>query len=140
MHAPAVPSAGHAPPLCSRRPAVVAVLAAAAVARLSGAGADATWLWAYEIVLALAGAGLCADLLWGRWTQAAVTGVVVDLGDLDREGALRQRLARSVGDPSLELDYWDQVRARYVDAAGEPIELPRQRPVRSRVARRRRRA
>ena len=33
--------------------AIVAVLAAAAVARLSGAVADATWLWAYEIVLAL---------------------------------------------------------------------------------------
>ena len=68
-------------------------------------------------------AGLCADLLWGRWTQAAVTGVVVELGDLEREGALRQRLARSVGDPSLELYYWDRARARYVDAAGEPIEL-----------------
>ncbi len=103
--------------------AIVVVLAAAAVARLSGAEADATWLWAYEIVLALTGAGLSADLLWGRWTQAAVTGVVVELGDLDSEGALRQRLARSVGDPSLELYYWDQARARYVDAAGEPIDL-----------------
>ena len=103
--------------------AIVAVLAAAAVARLSGAVADATWLWAYEIVLALAGVGLSADLLGGRWTQAAATGVVVELGDLDREGALRQRLARSVGDPSLELYYWDQARARYVDAAGEPIDL-----------------
>jgi signal transduction histidine kinase len=104
--------------------AVVAVLAAAAVARLSSAEADATWLWAYEIVLALAGAGLSADVLWGRWTEAAVTGVVVELGDLDGAGALRQRLARSVGDPSLELYYWDQARARYVDAAGEPIALP----------------
>jgi hypothetical protein len=103
--------------------AIVAALAAAAVARLSGAGADATWLWAYEIVLALAGLGLSADLLWGRWTQAAVTGVVVELGDLDGEGALRQRLARSVGDPSLELYYWDEARARYVDAAREPIDL-----------------
>jgi signal transduction histidine kinase len=103
---------------------VVAVLAAAAVARLSGTGADATWLWTYEIVLALAGAGLSADLLWGRWTQAAVTGVVVELGDLDRESTLRRRLARSVGDPSLALYYWDEARARYVDTAGEPIALP----------------
>jgi hypothetical protein len=102
---------------------VVAVLAAAAVARLSGAEADATWLWAYEIVLALVGAGLSVDLLLGRWTRAAVTGIVVELGDLDRQGTLRGRLARSVGDPSLELYYWDQARARYVDAAGEPIEF-----------------
>ena len=92
--------------------AIVAVLAAAAVARLSGTGADATWLWAYEIVLALAGLGLSADLLWGGWTQAAATGVVVELGDLDGEGALRQRLARSVGDPSIELYYWDEARGR----------------------------
>ena len=106
--------------------AIVAVLAAAAVARLSGVEADATWLWAYEIVLALAGAGLSADLLWGRWTEAAVTGVVVELGELDGEGALRQRLARSVGDPSLELYYWDEARARYVDTAGEPVALPSQ--------------
>ena len=105
---------------------VVAVLGAAAVARLSGTGADATWLWTYEIVLALAGAGLSADLLWGRWTQAAVTGVVVELGDLDRESTLRGRLAHSVGDPSLELYYWDEARARYVDAAGEPVALPGQ--------------
>ena len=111
--------------------AIVAVLAAAAIARLSGAGADATWLWAYEIVLALAGAGLSADLLWGRWTQAAVTGVVVELGDLDGEGALRQRLARSVGDPSLDLYYWDEARARYVDAVGEPIDLAGQRAERA---------
>jgi signal transduction histidine kinase len=102
---------------------IVAVLGAAAVARLSGSGADGTWLWVYEIVLALAGAGLSADLLWGRWTRAAVTGVVVELGDLDRESTLRGRLARSVGDPSLELYYWDQARARYVDSTGEPIEL-----------------
>ena len=79
---------------------VVAVLGAAAVARLSGTGADATWLWAYEIVLALAGAGLSADLLWGRWTQAAVTGVVVELGDLDREGTLRAP-ARPFGGRSI---------------------------------------
>jgi signal transduction histidine kinase len=102
----------------------VAVLAVAAVARLSGAGADSTWLWAYEIVLALVGAGLSADLLWGRWTKAAATGVVVELGDLDREGTLRARLARSVGDPLLQLYYWDQARACYVDAVGKPIELP----------------
>jgi signal transduction histidine kinase len=47
----------------------------------------------------------------------------VELGDHDRESTLRGLLARSVGDPSLELHYWDQARARYVDSAGEPIDL-----------------
>jgi hypothetical protein len=103
--------------------AVVTVLAVAAVGRMLDASADSAVLWAYEVVLAAVAAGLCADLLWGRWTQAAVTGLVVDLGDLEREATLRTRLARSVGDPSLELGYWDPARAEYVDEAGAPIEL-----------------
>jgi len=103
--------------------AIVAVLGAAAITRLSGAEADRALLWTYEIVLTLVAVGLCADLLWGRWTQAAVTGLVVDLGDLGREATLRARLSRSVGDPSLQLGYWDPARSGYVDEAGETIDL-----------------
>lgn len=103
---------------------IVAVLTAAAVTRLTEAGASDALLWAYEVVLVLMAVGLCADLLWGRWTQAAVTGLVVDLGDLESEATLRARLARSVGDPSLELGYWHPDLARYVDEAGETIAHP----------------
>lgn len=102
----------------------VAVLAVAAVARLTDAEADSSLLWAYEAVLVLGAAVLCADLLWARWTQAAVTGLVVDLGDLWSEATLRARLARSVGDPSLVLGYWDPARAGYVDESGQVIGLP----------------
>lgn len=111
---------------------VVTVLAVAALARLLDAGADSAMLWAYEVTLAVVAAGLCADMLWGRWTQAAVMGVVVNLGDLEREAALRTRLAQSVGDPSLELGYWDPARAEYVDETGaaiEPSEPPSERSV-----------
>jgi signal transduction histidine kinase len=103
---------------------VVAVLAAAAVARLTEAGADSTLLWAYEAVLVVGAAGLCADLLWARWTQATVTGLVVDLGDLWSEATLRARLARSVGDPALVLGYWDEGRVAYVDESGQVITPP----------------
>jgi signal transduction histidine kinase len=103
---------------------VVAVLAAAAVARLAEAEADSTLLWAYEAVLVVGAAGLCADLRWARWTQAAVTGLVVDLGDLWSEATLRARLARSVGDPALVLGYWDENRSAYVDESGQAIALP----------------
>jgi hypothetical protein len=104
--------------------AVVAVLGTAAVLRLADAAAGGTMLWVYDAVLALVAAGLCADLLWGRWTAAAVRGLVMDLGNLEREAALRTRLARSVGDPSLELGFWDPGRGSYVDEAGEPLALP----------------
>ena len=65
----------------------------------------AAWLWAYQAVLVLVAVGLFADLLWGRWTQAAITGLVVDLGELEQAGTLRAKLARAVGDPSLEVAY-----------------------------------
>ncbi|MEA2421146.1 MAG: hypothetical protein QOF55_245 [Thermoleophilaceae bacterium] len=103
--------------------AIAAVLGAAEVVRLSGADSPSgTFLWAYEIVLVLAAAGLTADLLSARWTQAAVTGLVAELGDLEREATLEARLARSVGDPSLVLGFWDAGSGRYVDEAGLPID------------------
>src|SRR5262252_5143016 len=61
--------------------AVLAIpLAGGSVARLLGAGAEQVVVWGYEAVLVLIAAGFVADLLWGRWAQAAVTKLVVDLG------------------------------------------------------------
>jgi hypothetical protein len=105
--------------------AIAAVLAAGIVARANGSGTDIALLWAYEIMLSVVAIGLCADLRWGRWTQAAITGLVVDLGDLGAEPTLRARIARSVGDPSLELGFWDPARRGYVDEAGRALEPPR---------------
>jgi signal transduction histidine kinase len=103
---------------------IAGALGGAAVARIAGADVDAALLWAYEGALVVVASGLCADLRWGRWARAAVTGLVVDLGDIERELTLGARLARSVGDPSLELGYWDAARERYLDESGEPVELP----------------
>jgi hypothetical protein len=58
-------------------------------------------LWPYDVVVCLIAVGLFADLLWGRWAQAAVTGLVVDLGEPAAAGTLRDRLARTLGDPTL---------------------------------------
>ena len=55
--------------------------------RRSGCGRGRT----YYAAVALTAAGLSADLLWGRWTRAAVTGSVVDLGDRFEPDALRAR-------------------------------------------------
>jgi hypothetical protein len=104
--------------------AVAVVLGLGAAGRVAELGADAAWLWAYQAVLVLVAVGLFADLLWGRWTQAAITGLVVDLGEFEQGGTLRAKLARVVGDPSLVVAYRLPGAAGYVDEAGRPVALP----------------
>ncbi|HET8821158.1 MAG TPA: ATP-binding protein [Thermoleophilaceae bacterium] len=104
--------------------AVGLVLGFGAVARLAGWDAGAATLLVYEIVLAAIAAGLLADLLRGRWSQAAVTGLVVDLGGLWEPVTLRDRLARALGDSSLQLGYWLADEQRYIDERGRSFSLP----------------
>jgi signal transduction histidine kinase len=104
--------------------AVMLVLGLGAVGRILDTGAVAAWLWAYQAVLILTAVGLFADLLWGRWTQAAITGLVVDLGELEQAGTLQAKLARAVGDPSLQVAYRLPASDGYVDEAGRPMVLP----------------
>jgi signal transduction histidine kinase len=104
--------------------AVALVLGLGAIARVVNAGTDATGLWVYQAVLVLVAVGLFADLLWGRWTQAAITGLVVDLGEPDQAGTLQVKLARAVGDPSLVVAYRLPDTDGYVDEAGRPVALP----------------
>jgi signal transduction histidine kinase len=103
--------------------AVALVLGLGAVGRLADVGADATGLWVYQGVLVLVAVGLFADLLWGRWTQAAITGLMVDLGEPEQAGTLRAKLARAVGDPSLLVAYRLPDDDGYVDEAGRRVEL-----------------
>jgi signal transduction histidine kinase len=66
--------------------------------------------------------GLVAGVAWSRLRRSEASDLAVELRT---EGAasLREQLARVLGDPTLDLAYrLDD--GRYVDAAGEPIELP----------------
>jgi signal transduction histidine kinase len=114
----------------ARAAALVAASAAAlalglgAIARVVDAGTDAAGLWVYQAVLVLVAVGLFGDLLWGRWTQAAITGLVVDLGEPEQVGTLQAKLARAVGDPSLVVAYRLPDTDGYVDEAGRPVALP----------------
>jgi signal transduction histidine kinase len=100
-----------------------AVLVVDAAARLAGFGGGRAPLVAYDLVVALLGLGLCVDVLSGRWSGAAVTGLVVDLGAPSSGARLRDRLARALGDPTLEVGYWLPEQRGYVDEAGRPLEV-----------------
>lgn len=118
-----------------RQARVTAIVAAAAVAlplgggsvgRLIGAGPDAerAVLWGYEAVLVLIAVVFLVDFLRAPWADAAVTRLVVDLGEDTEAGTLRARLARGLGDRSLAIAYWLPEANSYVDEAGAPVQLP----------------
>ena len=89
-----------------------------------GAGADTEALWAYYVAVTVTAIGLTADLLWGRWTRAAVTGLVIDLGDRHEPQALRAALARTLGDPGLQVAYRVAGATDGSMRSGRPVELP----------------
>jgi signal transduction histidine kinase len=104
--------------------ALCAALGFAALGRLADAGTETAAVWAlYGAVCGIA-CGLTADLLWGRWGRVAATGLVIDLGDHHEPRALRAVLARTLGDPQLDLVYRVDAPGGWVDEAGRPAQLP----------------
>jgi signal transduction histidine kinase len=106
--------------------ALAVPLAGGAVARLTvaGPGVEQAVPWGYEAVLVLIAAGFLADMVRGRWTQAVVTRLVVDLGEGTGTGTLQARLAHALGDRSLAIAYWLPETSGYVDESGNPVVLP----------------
>jgi signal transduction histidine kinase len=99
------------------------VLAFTSFAHLVAPGiSESVVLAVYELGVCVVGALVCADLVLGRWATAAVSGLVVDLGEGD-SGSVTASLSRSLGDPSLVVGYWLPERGVYVDDAGRPVEL-----------------
>ena len=103
---------------------IAAAFALAAVALLGSGGLDSVALWGYDAAVASSAVWLAADLRWGRWTRAAVAELVADLGTLEFPGALRDRLARALGDPQLALSFRAPVGDGYLDEAGGTLRLP----------------
>ena len=105
---------------------LAATLLAASLATLAGAGGGASRavLWAYQVVIVVVAVGFLFGLLRRGWTQATVTGLVVELGDVPEEGTLRARLAVALGDPSLAVGYWISDEHGYFDEAGRRVRLP----------------
>ena len=67
---------------------------------------------------------LLRDLLRARWSDAVITGLVVDLGATGELGTLRDKLAGALGDPTLVVGYRVGEGTRLVDDAGEVVRVP----------------
>jgi signal transduction histidine kinase len=81
-------------------------------------------LWVYDAGVAAIGLVLTFDLLRGRWREAVVTSLVLDLGEEDDQmGTLRAKLARALGDPSLVVGYRLPESGSFVDDAGRPVDV-----------------
>jgi signal transduction histidine kinase len=87
---------------------------------------DAAVPWLETIARAVAvslAIGIVAGILWSRLRRPEASELVVEL-QTRTAATMRERLARALGDPSLEVAYrLDD--GRYVDAEGRPVDLPR---------------
>jgi signal transduction histidine kinase len=82
-------------------------------------------LWAAQVVaLGLVVAGLAWEHLRARRIRGELARLVVELGHSPPPGGLRDRLATTFGDPSLQLLYARDDVPGWVDGDGRPAELP----------------
>ncbi len=102
---------------------VVLVGTAAARLVLPAGEVSGPSLLLYEATLCVLAGWLLAGLLLAPWDRAAVTDLVVELGEA-RTGTLRGALSRALGDPSLEIGYWLPHTGIFVDAEGQMLRIP----------------
>jgi signal transduction histidine kinase len=81
---------------------------------------DTPGFWSFVLVPV----GFLIGMLRTRRHHSVVADLMVDLRAQPGPEELRALLARTLGDPSLELAYWLPDRREYVDAAGSPRPLP----------------
>jgi signal transduction histidine kinase len=119
-------------------PLLIAAAAAAAWALLNGLLTFATTpppvihdLFWWQVLGLIA---LPLALLWGllreRLARAHVGDLVVHL-ETASPGEVRDELARTLGDPTLEVAFWLPGRFEYVDADGRHVDVPEESPTRA---------
>ena len=109
-----------------RRAALAASLVyAAALAASALADRERTLVWVYDAAVAAVAVGLTVDLRSGRWSQAAATGVVVELGAAAADArAVRDALAAALGDRQLRLGLWSESRQAFLEPDGQRLDDP----------------
>jgi signal transduction histidine kinase len=79
-------------------------------------------LSAFLIAVGIVPLAFLAGLLRTRLHRSAVADLVVELGSPLRPTQVRDAIARTLGDPSLELAFWLPENERYVDPHGRAID------------------
>ena len=97
---------------------LMGILMLGGVARLAGVDVDPELIVVFDCALLGAAIALFADLRWGRWNRSAITSLVIDLGRSEDDRTVRDKLARALSDPGLELGFVDAVRGVLVDETG----------------------
>jgi len=81
------------------------------------------WFWVVTLASLAIPVSLAAGMLWGRRARSAAADLVVELEHAP-PGSVRDALARTLADPSLELALWLPEQRCFVDGDGRPVELP----------------
>ncbi|MDQ4038906.1 MAG: hypothetical protein M3313_11305 [Actinomycetota bacterium] len=102
---------------------LMAVLGVGAGARLAGLDVDPELVVVYQTALLASAAVLFADARWGRWDRATITSLVVDLGRSEDARSVRDKLARALSDPALELGFPGPGTGSLVDETGRLVRL-----------------
>jgi signal transduction histidine kinase len=63
-------------------------------------------------------------MLQARMARAGIADLVVEIGQAPTPARLRDALANALGDPSLQVAYWEPTQAHFVDSDGKTVELP----------------
>ena len=102
--------------------AVAAPLLLASIGHLTGSETDVLATGLYEAAIIASAVALTVELLAYSSVRSATTGLVVHLAGRQGPRALRDALARAMGDPALEIAY--RVDRDWVDESGQPVQLP----------------
>lgn len=110
-----------APMLWSGGLAVAAILVALV---LEWSGRELASSIIFHTAFAVVPLAFLAGVARDRLARERVAGLVVEVGGAGEPRTLRDALARALHDPSLELAYWRDGTASFVDLDGQPVELP----------------
>ena len=89
---------------------------------IAGRGRESMLETITRIVAVALPLGIVGGIVWSRLRRSEASELVVELRT-EAAATMRERLARALGDPTLEVAYRLE-DGRYVDAAGRSIELP----------------
>jgi signal transduction histidine kinase len=85
-----------------------------------------TWIWPwFNLALVSIPLGYVYMRLLDRWDRGAVGDLIVGLGTRWQPNELRQVLARTLKDPTLEVAYWLPEERRFADLDGQEVAIPK---------------